>query len=337
MKDFKDYNLKQNNTFGMDVKCRRFIEFSTVAELQHIVNQLTDNDKPLLCIGAGSNILFTKDFDGTVLHSAIRGHHAVRVDGNVYMRCGSGETWDDVVKLCVENGLYGAENLSYIPGEVGASAVQNIGAYGVEAKDLIYKIEAVDIATGEPCEFLNTDCEYSYRWSRFKGEWRDRYIITYVTYRLSDIFVPHIEYGNIKAELDARGINTPNATQLRKVIKKIRNSKLPDPREIGNAGSFFTNPIVSKEQYDALVGKFGEIPHFPLDSDRVKIPAGWLIDKCGWKGKSMGRAGVYERQALVIVNRGDADGHDILSLSDAIRNDVKSRFGIEISPEVNII
>lgn len=337
MKDLSNYNLKSHNTFGMDVKCRRFIEFETVGELRQIVNSMTSADMPLFVLGGGSNVLFTKDFDGTVIHSAIKGHHAARTDGNVYLRCGSGEIWDDVVKLCVDNGLYGAENLSLIPGEVGATAVQNIGAYGVEAKDLICKVEAVDLKSGGMCEFSNADCEYSYRWSKFKGEWRNRYAITYVTYRLSDSFVPRIEYGNILSELEKRGIKSPSVSQMRKVIIGIRKEKLPDPAEEGNAGSFFTNPIVSRDKYESLVEEFGIVPHYIVDDDRVKIPAGWMIDQCGWKGKSLGNAGVHSRQALVLVNRGGADGGEVLRLCEAVRKDVKDKFGISISPEVNII
>lgn len=337
MKDISNYNLKRHNTFGIDVKCRRYVEFSTVDELQHVLGTLTAADRPIFVIGGGSNVLFTEDYDGTVLHSAIRGHHVTRVDDNMYLRCGSGETWDDVVKLCVGNGLYGAENLSLIPGEVGASAVQNIGAYGVEAKDIIYEVEAVDINTGGLCRFTNADCGYSYRWSRFKGEWRNRYVITYVTYRLHDTFVPHLDYGNVREVLERKGISSPTAAQLRDTIIEIRRAKLPDPAVEGNAGSFFTNPIVTRRQYEYIVSRFGDVPHYPVDDGHVKIPAGWMIDQCGWKGKTLGRAGVHSRQALVLVNRGGADGSDILNLCRAVRADVKDKFGIEINPEVNII
>ncbi len=337
MKDVLNYNLKGRNTFGMDVECRRFIEFYSEDELHQVIKSLTDADKPLFVLGGGSNVLFTKDFDGTVLHSAIKGHHATRMDGSVFLRCGSGETWDDVVKLCVENGLYGAENLSLIPGEVGATAVQNIGAYGVEAKDLIFKIEAIDINTGQKREFLNEDCDYSYRWSKFKGEWKNQYVITFVTYKLSDTFVPRLEYGNIQSELDKRGIKTPTVTQMRNVVKEIRKAKLPDPSVEGNAGSFFTNPIVTKGKYVQLVNEFGTVPHYLVDEENIKIPAGWMIEQCGWKGKLLGRVGVHSRQALVLVNKGGAEGKDVLKLCEAIQSDVMNKFGIEIKPEVNII
>lgn len=337
MKDFYDFNLKEHNTFGIDVKCRRFIEFESVDELLQIVNSLTDADKPLLVLGGGSNILFTADYEGTVLHSAIKGHVAVQTDEGIMLRCGSGEVWDDIVSLCVSNRMYGAENLSLIPGDVGASAVQNIGAYGAEAKDIILKVEAVDLQTGKMCEFTNEECEYAYRKSKFKGEWRNRFVITYVTYKLSEVFCPCLDYGNIRAELEKRNIKVPTAEQLRNVIIDIRNEKLPDPKVEGNAGSFFMNPVVPKAKYEELVARFGNVPHYSVDDNNEKIPAGWMIDQCGWKGKSLGKAGVHSRQALVLVNRGGVEGKDIVALCDAIKRDVKDKFGIDIVPEVNII
>lgn len=337
MKDFYDFNLKEHNTFGIDVKCRRFIEFESVDELLQIVNSLTDADKPLLVLGGGSNMLFTADYEGTVLHSAIKGHVAVQTDEGIMLRCGSGEVWDDIVSLCVSNRMYGAENLSLIPGDVGASAVQNIGAYGAEAKDIILKVEAVDLQTGKMCEFTNEECEYAYRKSKFKGEWRNRFVITYVTYKLSEVFCPCLDYGNIRAELEKRNIKVPTAEQLRNVIIDIRNEKLPDPKVEGNAGSFFMNPVVPKAKYEELVARFGNVPHYSVDDNNEKIPAGWMIDQCGWKGKSLGKAGVHSHQALVLVNRGGAEGKDIVALCDAIKRDVKDKFGIDIVPEVNII
>lgn len=337
MKDFYDFNLKEHNTFGIDVKCRRFIEFESVDELLQIVNSLTDADKPLLVLGGGSNMLFTADYEGTVLHSAIKGHVAVQTDEGIMLRCGSGEVWDDIVSLCVSNRMYGAENLSLIPGDVGASAVQNIGAYGAEAKDIILKVEAVDLQTGKMCEFTNEECEYAYRKSKFKGEWRNRFVITYVTYKLSEVFCPCLDYGNIRAELEKRNIKVPTAEQLRNVIIDIRNEKLPDPKVEGNAGSFFMNPVVPKAKYEELVARFGNVPHYSVDDNNEKIPAGWMIDQCSWKGKSLGKAGVHSRQALVLVNRGGAEGKDIVALCDAIKRDVKDKFGIDIVPEVNII
>lgn len=337
MKDLYDFNLKHHNTFGIDVKCRRFIEFESVDELLQVVASLTDADKPLLVLGGGSNMLFTADYEGTVLHSAIKGHVAFQTDEGIMLRCGSGEVWDDIVSLCVSNRMYGTENLSLIPGEVGASAVQNIGAYGAEAKDIILKVEAVDLQTGKLCEFTNEECEYAYRKSKFKGEWRNRFVITHVTYKLSKVFCPCLEYGNIRAELAKRNITIPTAEQLRNVIIDIRNEKLPDPKVEGNAGSFFMNPVVPKAKYEELVAKYGNVPHYTVDDESEKIPAGWMIDQCGWKGKTLGKAGVHSRQALVLVNRGGAAGKDVVVLCEAIKHDVKEKFGIDIVPEVNII
>ena len=350
MKDIRDYSLLAHNTFGIDAKCRRFLEYSSVEEAQQIVAGLTDADKPLLILGGGSNLLLTGDYEGTVLHSAIMG---IEVLGNgglaaaehddallnpefVFLRCGSGEVFDDVVAYAVEHGYHGAENLSIIPGEVGASAVQNIGAYGVEAKDIIYKVEAVEIATGRVAVFDNQDCHYSYRQSKFKHEWKDKYLVTHVIYRLSRSFVPDLDYGNIRASLAAKHIENPTAQQLRDVIIEIRNAKLPDPKVQGNAGSFFMNPIVEKAKFEELAAQYPGMPHYTIDEEHEKIPAGWMIDQCGWKGKSLGRAGVHDKQALVLVNRGGATGEEIVNLCETIRKDVKQKFGIDIHPEVNV-
>ncbi len=335
MKDIRNYSLLAHNTFGIEASCRRFLEYDTVEEAQQIVKGLTAADSPLLILGGGSNLLLTGNYPGTVLHSAIKGIEVFDSDF-VYLRCGSGEVFDDVVAYAVAHGFHGAENLSIIPGEVGASAVQNIGAYGVEAKDLIYKVEAVEIATGMVVSFVNADCQYSYRQSKFKHEWKDKYLITHVVYRLSKKFVPDLDYGNIRVSLADRGIEQPTAQQLREVIIDIRNAKLPDPRIQGNAGSFFMNPIVSKGMYEELAAQYPGMPHYTVDAEHEKIPAGWMIDQCGWKGKSLGKAGVHDKQALVLVNRGGAKGEDIVRLCDAIRKDVKEKFGIDIEPEVNV-
>ena len=336
MKDIRDYSLLAHNTFGIEARCHRFLEYVSIEEAQQLVGSLTEKDEPLLILGGGSNLLLTGDYPGTVLHSAIRGIHVVEDGDIVYLECGSGEVFDDVVAFAVEHGYHGAENLSIIPGEVGASAVQNIGAYGVEAKDIIYKVEAVEIATGKVVVFNNADCEYSYRQSKFKHEWRDKYLVTHVIYRLSKKFTPDLDYGNIRTALAAKGIDVPTAQQLRDVIIEIRNAKLPDPKVQGNAGSFFMNPIVDKEKYEELASQYVNMPHYTIDAEHEKIPAGWMIDQCGWKGKSLGNAGVHDKQALVLVNRGGATGAEIVRLYQAIQEDVKSKFGIEIHPEVNV-
>ena len=338
MLDILNYSLLNNNTFGIDESCRRYIQFDTTDELHQVLASLTTDDQPLLIIGGGSNLLLTGPFEGTVLRSNILGiEQTVHPfdDDCVLVRCGSGVVWDDFVDYCVSNDLYGAENLSIIPGDVGASAVQNIGAYGAEAKDLIFVVEAVEIATGKEIVITPNECQYGYRQSRFKNEWKDKYIITYVTYCLKKTFTPHVEYGNISSELEKRGITEPTAHDIRNVIIDIRNAKLPDPKVEGNAGSFFMNPIISREQFNNLLETYPEMPHYYVDEDREKVPAGWLIDQCGWKGRTLGKAGVHKNQALVLVNRGGAKGSDIVTLCRAIQKDVKEKFGIEIKPEVN--
>lgn len=341
MKDIRDFQLLEYNTFGIEGKCRRFVEFDTVDELKSVLASLTPADNPLMVLGGGSNLLLTRDFPGTVLHSNIVGRPVVErtadETGDFLVTAGSGMIWDDFVDFCVENGIYGAENLSLIPGTVGASAVQNIGAYGVEAKDIIYKVEAVEIATGKTVTFSNSDCRYAYRQSRFKTEWKGLYVVTNVTYRISSTFTPHLDYGNIKQELERIGIINPTANELRRVIIHIRETKLPDTKVEGNAGSFFMNPVVDKSKYDALALEYPGMPHYTVDPHHEKIPAGWMIDRCGWKGKTVGRAGVHDKQALVLVNRGGATGSEIVELCNLIRKDVYEKFGIEINPEVNII
>ena len=337
MTEHFDFDLSKHNTFGIKASCRRFLEFNSEEELYSLIDSLSEKDYPLLLLGGGSNLLLTDDYPATVIHSAIKGHEATVKGDEVFLRAGSGETFDDIVELCVNNGWHGAENLSLIPGEVGASAVQNIGAYGAEIKDILYSIEAVEIATGKKVCFNNADCGYAYRYSKFKDVWKNRYIITYVTYRLSKVFKPETDYGNVRGFLESKGIGEPDAVQLRNAIVEIRRSKLPDPEVTGNAGSFFVNPIVGREKFNEMIEKYPTMPHYILDESSVKIPAGWLIDQLGWKGKSIGNAGVHEKQALVLVNRGGATGKEILNLCNTICRDVKEKFGIVIKPEVNII
>jgi len=326
--------LKEHNTFGVEAKCSRFLEFEDDQEALEVARILRESKQPYIIIGGGSNLLLTKDFGGIVVRSAIKGHY---YEDGYRMVCGSGETWDDMVATSIEAGYYGMENLSLIPGDVGASAVQNIGAYGVEAKDLILCVWAIEIATGKPCMWGNEECEYGYRQSRFKHDWKDKYLITRVTYGLSRTFTPHLDYGNIRQELERLGISNPTAQQLRQTIIDIRNAKLPDPKVTGNAGSFFMNPVVAKAKYEQLAALYPDMPHYPVDAEHEKIPAGWMIDQCGWKGKSLGRAGVHPKQALVLVNLGGATGQEVVELCNAIRHDVLQKFGIEIHPEVNIV
>lgn len=333
MKDYCNYSLLQHNTFGIDVKCSRFLEYADEEEARQVAEILCESDTPYIIIGGGSNLLLTKDFEGVVVHSAMKG---CAFQDNL-MLCASGEVWDDVVAKSIENGYYGLENLSLIPGDVGASVVQNIGAYGVEVGQFVHTVEAVEIATGNLKTIHASECDYAYRQSRFKNEWKNKFLITSVCYQLSKVFQPRLDYGNIRAELQQRGIVEPTPQELRQVIIDIRRAKLPDPAVEGNAGSFFMNPVVSREKFETLAAHYPDMPHYYIDSEHEKIPAGWMIDQCGWKGRSLGHAGVHAKQALVLVNRGGATGNEIVALCQAIQRDVKTKFDIDIHPEVNII
>lgn len=339
MKDYHDYSLTAHNTFGIDARCSRYVEFSTLDEARQTAAMLNHDDSNLLLIGSGSNLLLTTPFyEGIVVRSGIRGISLTESsDGTAVMRCGSGELWDDVVAFSVSLGFSDLACLSLIPGDVGASAVQNIGAYGAEAGQFIDHVQAVEIDSGHLVSISGADCHYAYRDSRFKHEWKNRYLITHVAYRLNRNTKPLTDYGNIRTELERKGITTPNAKQLRDTIIDIRQAKLPDPTELGNAGSFFKNPLISSEQFQQLLQSHPLMPHYPAGPSQVKIPAAWLIEQCGWKGRNMGKAGVYHKQALVLVNLGGATGNDILQLCRQIQADVQQQFGIALNPEVNIV
>lgn len=322
------------NTFGIDVSASSFFEYHSEDELQKKIETGVIS-MPYLHIGSGSNLLFIKDYEGTVLHSRITEIEVIAENENqVSVRVGAGMIWDDFVAYCVGKGWYGLENLSLIPGEVGASAVQNIGAYGVEVKDFITSVDTISIF-GKKRVFQTRECEYAYRKSIFKRPEMKSVFVTYVTFCLSKKESYTLDYGTIRQELTKYSI--VDLETLRRVIIEIRESKLPDPKILGNAGSFFMNPIVSRVQFEELQRQFPSMPHYDIDEERVKIPAGWMIDQCGWKGKALGPAAVHDKQALVLVNLGGATGSDIVALSDAVRASVYERFRIEIFPEVNFI
>lgn len=326
--------MKIPNTFGIDVAAAKFLEYGSEEELRGMI-AAGSVTVPYLHIGAGSNLLFTGDYEGTVLHSRIGGVEVTAEDeGKVWVRVGAGVVWDDFVAYCVERNWYGAENLSLIPGEVGAGAVQNIGAYGVEVKDLITSVETINIQ-GEKRVYQVGECGYSYRKSIFKQPAMKSVFVTYVNFCLSKKEHYTLDYGTIRQELAKYPVT--DLKTLRRVIIDIRESKLPDPKVLGNAGSFFMNPIVPRTQFEALQCEYPGMPHYDVGADCVKIPAGWMIEQCGWKGKSLGPAAVHDRQALVLVNLGGAAGADIVALSDAVRAAVREKFGIDIHPEVNFI
>lgn len=325
-------SLADRNTFGMDVRADSLIDWSSTDELK---NALLDIERPVLMIGGGSNLLFMGDFKGTVLHSTISTIEVIgSTDDHVHVKVGAGVVWDDFVAWCSINGLWGVENLSAIPGEVGASAVQNIGAYGVEAKDVIDTVQTISLADGCERDFSNSECRYAYRQSIFKNELKGQYAVAYVIFTLSKLPQPRLGYGALEQEVERLG--GPTLANIRKAVITMRESKLPDPKVLGNAGSFFMNPVVSEQEFNIIRSKYPDVPSYPAPGG-VKVPAGWLIEKTGWKGRSLGPAAVYEKQALVIVNKGGATGADIKRLADTVIEDVKKEFGITLVTEVNYI
>lgn len=334
----KNFSLKKYNTFGLDQRCSEFIEYDDVAELQSFIKDGNISGKRLFQLGSGSNILLCNDFDGTMMHSQIKGIEIVYEDADfVDVKVGAGEIMDDFIAWAVENGYCGAENLSIIPGTVGASAVQNVGAYGVEAKDIIKDVEMIKIEDGSIHVEPNENLHFGYRQSRFKEDWKDKFIVTHVTYRLKKQPDFKLSYGGLAKELEGKEINLKS---IRETIISIRNNKLPEVGKVGSAGSFFKNPIVDRSIYDEICRREKAldesviVPKYDISETEVKIPAGWMIEHCGWKGQSHNGAGVWHKQALILVNNGNAKSRDIIELANAIQVDVWSRFGIKIEPEV---
>lgn len=333
----ENVSLKNYNTFGFDVKTRWYYRYTEINELIELIKNEKNKTVPLLVLGGGSNILLTSDFQGVVLHSAILGIDIVDESGDdVIVAVGAGVEWDSLVSWSVENGLGGLENLSLIPGSVGASPVQNIGAYGVELKDVFFKAEGVYIESGELFNISAQGCEFGYRYSVFKGPLKNKAIITRVLFKLSRKPVFKLDYGTVRDEVNRMG--GASLKNIRNAIVKIRNSKLPDTTIFGNAGSFFKNPLIPGSQLNLLKIKFPDIPFYEAEpAEMVKVPAGWLIEKAGWKGKSIGKAGVHHQQALVLVNLGGANGRDILNLAQKIESDVQQLFNIDLEKEVNVV
>lgn len=337
-----DASLRQLNTFGIEARAKvLFIydsEESLLEALTHI--HTTYAQLPLLHIGDGSNLLFLNDYEGVVLKSQIKGINVIReTDDEIFVEVGAGETCDEFIDYAIQQGWYGMENLSLIPSQIGAAAVQNIGAYGVEVCDVIEEVKSICLADGKEHAWQAKDCRYGYRESIFKEELWCRYAITHVTFRLNKIFTPKLQYGGLVRAIEDAGLSeeTLSAKELRDVIINIRRTKLPDPAEQGNAGSFFKNPIVSALKAEALQKEFPGMPSYPAQEGKVKLAAGWLIEQAGWKGKSLGAAAVHDRQALVLVNKGGATGQDIYRLCQAVRNAVSERFGIMLETEVNLL
>jgi UDP-N-acetylmuramate dehydrogenase len=338
MQVHENYSLRKYNTFGVSAVAKHFATFFSEEELKEYLEE----SKPILSkmiLGGGSNILFTKDFDGLVLKNEISGINIIHEDEEfIFINAGAGVKWHSFVMFCVNNNFGGVENLSLIPGNVGASPMQNIGAYGVEIKDVFYELEAFHLKEKVRENFSAKDCEFGYRESIFKKKYKDQFAILNVTYRLKKNPVFNISYGAIETELQKKGVKELSVKAISDMVISIRSSKLPDPKIIGNAGSFFKNPIIRSHELQALNEHIDQnIPFYKIDEEHFKIPAGWLIEKCGWKGFRKGDVGCYEKQALVLVNYGNATGKEIYDLSKEIKISVKEKFGIELEREVNIL
>ena len=329
------YSLLHHNTFGIEASCTQFVEYASVQQLKEAIAHL--GEAAWMHIGAGSNLLFVHDFDGVIFHSKIVGKEVLAETADeLLLRVGAGEVFDALVAYCIERGYHGLENLSLIPGEVGAGAVQNVGAYGVEAGDCIERVETVEVASGKERVFSHDECQYAYRSSFFKHEGAHRFAVTHVVFRLCKHFTPVLTHKAVIHALEAMGVHCAEETtaqQTRDAIIQVRRSKLPDPSEVGSAGSFFMNPVVTTEKLAELLNLYPDMPHYDL-SQGAKIPAAWLIEQCGWKGRRMGGAGVHALQPLVLINVDHATGEEVAKLAEAIRADVETKFGIRISPEV---
>lgn len=329
-------SLKNYNTFGIAVNAAYFAEVKNIADLKEVFNDSAAKQQPLLVLGGGSNMLFTKNFEGLVIKVSIPGIGFTTQGDDVMVTAGAGVVWNDLVNYCVAQGFAGIENLSLIPGTVGASPIQNIGAYGVELKDVFHSCTAFEIATGEIKTFTYADCKFDYRDSVFKNELKGKYIITAVIFNLSKKAKLQTHYGAITTELENRHITEPTIADVAKVVAHIRVSKLPDPKTIGNAGSFFKNPVIEKHQFDILVKKFPDVVNYPVANGKIKLAAGWLIEQCGFKGKVVGKTGTWKNQALVLVNHGHASGQEVYDFSEQIIKTVHAKFSVMLEREVNI-
>lgn len=330
----RDVPLHRLNTFGLPARAAWFAAIETSRQLAALIATPEWRYLQRFVLGGGSNLILTGDFDGLVLHVRIPGRELVAEDDDAWtVRAGAGENWHDFVCWTLERGWPGLENLSLIPGTVGAAPIQNIGAYGLEMAERFQHLEAVELATGETVVFDRAACQFGYRDSVFKREAEGRYLITTVTFRLPKRWRPVAHYADVARELEARQMTDPTARQIADAVIAIRSRKLPDPGRIGNAGSFFKNPVVDAATFARLAAQHPELPHYVQPDGTVKLAAGWLIERCGWKGKDLGPVGVYERQALVLVNRGGARGEDVLRLARAIRESVRAAFGVELEPE----
>jgi UDP-N-acetylmuramate dehydrogenase len=333
----RNYSLRAFNTFGIDARAAAFAAFKSIGELRAILAE-NAGALPLFILGGGSNILFTKDVEALVLRNELKGITVVsETDETIDLKAGAGEEWHAFVLHCIERGLGGVENLSLIPGSVGASPMQNIGAYGAEIKDCFVSLEAFHIEKEELHTFSASECEFGYRESVFKRKHKGEYIIVSVTYRLQKHPRFNTTYGAIQAQLDEKGVKKLSVSAISDAVIAIRSSKLPNPKELGNAGSFFKNPVVSKADFERIAALYPEMPHYPQADGSEKLAAGWLIEQAGWKGKRVGNCGVHVKQALVLVNYGGATGKEIYELSQSVLDAVEQKFGVLLEREVNIM
>ena len=332
-------NLRPYNSFGFDATARFFVEINEVSKLQTLINNGVLQQHKILILSGGNNILFQNEvFDGLVVYINTKGIEILcENEDEVIVRAQAGEDWPEFVRYCVGKGWHGLENLAHIPGKVGAAPVQNIGAYGMELKDSFLQCKAMNLNTGETKVLIKEECRFGYRESVFKNELKAQFVITSVDFLLKKSAPLHLEYGNIRAYLEQNGIENPTLQQLHDAICAIRDAKLPDVKQLGSAGSFFKNPVIEKEQFDALQKDYPDIPHYDEPNGMVKVPAGWLIEQAGWKGWRDEHVGVYDKQALVLVHYGGGKGQDIVALSTRIQESVVDKFRIKISPEVNIV
>ena len=329
-------SLQKLNTFGIEALANQYVK---VEDEQILLDLFAEKyfEKDFFVLGGGSNVLFTKDYDGLIVHIANKGKQHFIEGNHVFVTAEAGEVWNDLVWYCIEHDFPGLENMALIPGTVGASPIQNIGAYGQELMHIFYSCRAFDTQTGEFVTFSNSDCQFSYRDSIFKREYKGRFIICSVTYKLELFGKINTSYGAIESELEKRGISTPSIKDVAEVVSYIRVEKLPDPSTIGNAGSFFKNPIVNKLQFENLKKQFPDIVHYTINNLEEKLAAGWLIEQCGWKGKTVGQVAVWKNQALVLTNLGKATGNEIFEVSSTIVDDVYTHFGVHLEREVNIL
>lgn len=337
MKFFEHFSLREHNTFGIDAGTRYYAEAETRDELVNLITDKSITENGILVLGGGSNLLFTQDFPGLVIKPVFKAIQIIREEEDfVEISVEAGHNWDEFVAFTVKMGYGGLENLSLIPGNCGAAPVQNIGAFGTEVRDHLTELRAIEISTGKERIFTNEDCQFGYRLSIFKTAWKGRAIITHTTYRLTKRNHHYrLDYGNIEKELPNFG--APSPENIRATVISIRNSKLPDPKIIGNAGSFFKNPAVSIIKAEEILVSYPNAPVYPFSETERKLAAGWLIEQAGWKGKSLGNAGVHDKQALVLVNRGGATGKEILNLAEKVQQSVVEKFGLALEMEVNVI